>query len=113
MIPATTRPAKRRKRSTVLVEDDVEAAEAVTHETVTEISRSGAAKVKNVLVPLVPVIENHEKTRFDASHHIDPLYFSSSEIAAADADADADADNSTSPLKPRKVISLSQARWTH
>jgi hypothetical protein len=109
MIPATTRPAKRRKRSMVLVEDDVEAAEAVTHETVTEISRSGAAKVKNVLVPLVPVIENHEKTRFDASHHIDPLYFSSSEIA----DADADADNSTSPLKPRKVISLSQARWTH
>jgi hypothetical protein len=111
MIPATTRPAKRRKRSTVLVEDDVEAAEAVTHETVTEISRSGATRVKNVLVPLVPIIENDEKTRFDASHHIDPLYFGSSDIA--DADADAAADNSTSSLKPRKVILLSQERWTH
>jgi hypothetical protein len=50
-------PNKRRKRSTALVEDDLEAAEAVTHEKVTRITRSGATKIKNVLVPLVPVVE--------------------------------------------------------
>jgi hypothetical protein len=53
-------PNKRRKRSTALVEDDLEAAEAVTHGKVTKITRSGATKIKNVLVPLVPLVEQDD-----------------------------------------------------
>lgn len=53
-------PAKRRKRSTALVEDDVEAADAITHEKVTKISRSGTTKSKTIVVPLIPVVEQLE-----------------------------------------------------
>ena len=54
-------PAKRQKRLTALVEDDVKAAEAVTHEKVTHTTRSGTRRTKNVLVPLVPVVDKQEK----------------------------------------------------
>ena len=49
----------------------MEAAEAVTHETVTRITRSGAAKRKTVLVPLVPQIEHEERNTMDPSHMVD------------------------------------------
>jgi hypothetical protein len=65
-------PAKRRKRSTALVEDDVEAAEAVTHEEVAHITRSGARRTKKVLVPLIPVIDQQQKPRV---HQNDPIDF--------------------------------------
>ena len=42
------------------MEDDFDAAEAVTHEKVTKVTRSGAKKIKNVLVPLVPVLATQE-----------------------------------------------------
>ena len=69
MSPISAPPTKRRKRSTALVEDDLEAAEAVTHEKVTRITRSGVTKVKNVLVPLVPVVEQDEN---GSKHSIHP-----------------------------------------
>ena len=59
--PALAPPTKRRKRSTALVEDDVEAAEAVTHTKITHITRSGTRRTKTVLVPLVPLVEKEEK----------------------------------------------------
>ena len=62
-------PAKRRKRSTALVEDDVEAAAAVTHETVSHVTRSGTKRTKTVLVPLVPVIDKPENPSRAAVPH--------------------------------------------
>jgi hypothetical protein len=72
--PTLAPPAKRRKRSTALVEDDVEAAEAVTHEEVTYITRSGTRRTKKVLVPLVPVVNKQQKPPV---HQNDPIYFQS------------------------------------
>ena len=43
------------------MEDDVEAAEAVTHMKITHIMRSGTRQTKTVWVPLVPLIEKEEK----------------------------------------------------
>ena len=90
--------AKRHKRSKLLVENDMEAAEAVTHEMVTRITRSGAAKRKTVLVPLVPQIEHEERNAMDPSHMVD---FGGMDCNA-DADADADAGH-RSLLKTSKV----------
>ena len=59
--PALAPPTKCRKRSTALVEDDVEAAEAVTHMKITHIMRSGTRQTKTVLVPLVLLIDEEEK----------------------------------------------------
>lgn len=50
-------PSKRRKRSSALVEDDLDAAEAVTHARITKTTKSGVTKTKTVLVPLVPIAE--------------------------------------------------------
>lgn len=50
-------PSKRRKRSSALVEDDLDAAEAVTHAHITTTTKSGVTKTKTVLVPLVPIPE--------------------------------------------------------
>ena len=44
-----------------LVEDDVEATEAVTHTMITHITRSGTRRTKTILVPLVPLVEKEEK----------------------------------------------------
>jgi hypothetical protein len=56
----STKPAKRRRKNTALVEGDLDAAEAVTHEKVTTITPSGATEIRNVLVPLVPIIEERQ-----------------------------------------------------
>ena len=53
----TSRPTKRRKKSTLLVEDNVEASEAVTHQRIMMVTKSGTTKTKNILVPLIPVVE--------------------------------------------------------
>ena len=39
------------------MKDDIKAAEAVTHKRVTTVTKSGKTKTKNILVPLVPVVE--------------------------------------------------------
>ncbi|KAF8157947.1 hypothetical protein B0H34DRAFT_858828 [Crassisporium funariophilum] len=65
------RPKKRSKKSTALVEGDLDGAEAFTHVTVTTITRSGATITKEVLVPLVPVIEERDNTPFHAEEPID------------------------------------------
>lgn len=49
-------PSKQCKTS-ALVEDNVDTAEAVTHETITETTKSGITRIKTVLVPLVPIVE--------------------------------------------------------
>ena len=59
--PALAPPTKCHKRSTALVEDNIEAAEAVTHTKITHITRSGTRRTKTVLVPLVPLVEKEEK----------------------------------------------------
>jgi len=70
LVPAATQ----RKRSTALVEDDVEAAEAVTHEKITHTTRSGKTRVKTVFVPLVPVVEQEKPFRAPV-HQEDPIDF--------------------------------------
>jgi hypothetical protein len=70
-------PAKRRKRSTALVEDDDEAAEAVTHEKVKKITRSGVTKIQTLLVPLVPVLEERENAAEVPAQQEDFNYFGS------------------------------------
>ena len=92
--------AKRRKRSKPLVEDDIEAAEAVTHETVTQITRSCAAKKKTILVPLVPLIELEEHEASSPLHPGDRTAFGG---MCHNANADADADTHWLPLKTSKV----------
>ena len=57
-----SRPTKRQKKSTLLVEDDIEAADAVIHERVTTVTKSGKTKTKNILVPPIPVIEQPDST---------------------------------------------------
>ena len=54
-------PAKQQKGLTALVKDDVKAAEAATYEKVTHTMRSDIRRMKNVLVPLVPVVNKQEK----------------------------------------------------
>lgn len=58
-------PTKRRKRSSALVEDDLNAAEAVTHAQVTKTTKSGVTKTKTVLVPLVPIAEKGSTSAVD------------------------------------------------
>ena len=57
-----SRPTTRWKKTTLLVEDDIEAAEAITHERVMTVTRSGKTKTKNILVPLIPVVEWPDST---------------------------------------------------
>ena len=107
-LPATTPtmsvplapPAKRRKQFKLLVEDDMEAAEAVTHETVTRITRSGAAKRKTVLVPLVPRIEHKERNAMDPSHMVG--------FGGMDCKADADADAGHCSLPKTSKVDMIQ-----
>ena len=73
MTPTLAPPAKQYKRSTALIEDDLEATEAVTHEKVTKITRLGATKIKNVLVSLLPVIEQKENVFRGPDHHNDQM----------------------------------------
>ena len=94
-------PTKRRKRSKPLVEDDIEAAEAVTHETVTKITRSGAAKKQTILVPLVPLTEHEEHEASSLPHPHDRMDLGGGYVNA-DADADADAGHGFA-AKPSKV----------
>jgi hypothetical protein len=77
MSPASAPPAKQCKKLTALVEGDVEATEAVTHETVIKITRSGATKRKTVLVPLVPITEPAGNTSMAADDLAadDPIEF--------------------------------------
>ena len=73
----TAPPTKRRKRSTALIEDDLEAAEAVTHEKVTRTTRSGATRTKNIVVPLVPVVEQDKNASRDSTHPKGSIEFGS------------------------------------
>ena len=75
MTPTSGPSVKQRKRSTVLIEDDLDAAEAVTHENVTKRTRSGAVKTKTVLVPLVPVTEKQDGVLRGTVHLDNDFYF--------------------------------------
>ena len=57
-----SRPTRSWKNTTLLVKDDIKAAEAVTHEIVTTVTRSSKTKTKNILVPLIPVVEWPDST---------------------------------------------------
>jgi hypothetical protein len=92
---ASAPPAKRRKRSTALVEDDVDTADAITHGTVTKITRSGATKIKTVLVPLVPIVDQEDKTLSGPVHEGAEINFSQYENADA---------GHNSPSKTSKVV---------
>lgn len=98
-------PAKRRKR-TALAEDDVDAAEAGTHITVTRITRAGTKKTKRVVVPLVPDV-NHKTSTSKApdlctSRAPDPQA-DSQDFGGDDHNADAEG---MSPPKTSKVRML-------
>ena len=51
------------------MEDDIEAAEAVTHTKITNIMRSGTRKTKTVLVPLVPLVKEEKPPRVPIDPH--------------------------------------------
>ena len=90
------RPTKRRKRSTALVEGDVDAANAVTHETVTKPKKSGGMKTQTRLIPLVPVIKEEQNTNKESIHEDDTFIIEDCDHADAGPDANG---NSTGKVK--------------
>ena len=68
MMPPSTCPTKQCKRSTALVEGYVDAANAVTHDTVTKPKKSGRMKTQTILIPLVPVIKEEQNTNKESIH---------------------------------------------
>ena len=98
-----------------MVEGDLEAAQAVTHQTVVKITKSGAMKKKSVLVPLLPLTQP-EKDDGGAAFcpadpgHVGSVYENCSPGPDADADADADVVTSAqSRAKPSKVDNIAAA----
>ena len=75
MTPTSGPLVKRCKRSTVLIEDDLDAAEAITHENITKRTRLSAVQTKTVLVPLVQVTENQDGVLRGMVHLDNDFYF--------------------------------------
>ena len=105
MSSALAPPAKRRKRSTALVEDGIDAADAITHETVTRITRSGATKIETVLVPLIPISDKEERTLRGPVHEGNTLDFMQYE----NADAGQNSPSKTSKVAIIGVFNISYA----
>ena len=87
MTPPSIHPTKRCKRSTALVEGDVDAANAVTHETVTKPKKSGRMKTQTILIPLVPVIKEEQNTNKKSIHEDDTLIIEDCDHADTGPDA--------------------------
>lgn len=59
----------KRKRKGTLLEDDIFAADAVTHETVNVRKKDGTTRKKSVLVPLVPVTTKDSTSQIQSPQH--------------------------------------------
>ena len=86
-MPPSICPIKQHKRSTALVEGNVDAANAITHETVTKSKKSGRMKTQTILIPLVPVIEEEQNTNKESIHEDDPFVIEDCHYADASANA--------------------------
>ena len=87
IMPPSVCPTKQCKRSTALVEGDVDVAYAITHETVTKPKKSGGMKTQTILIPLIPVIKEEQNTIKESIHENDTFIIGDCHYADTGANA--------------------------